>query len=827
MNCEPVDLLAAALEHARAGRPVFPIHHILPDGTCSCSPGRECRNDSPGKHPRIRNWQRLATTEESQVRKWWATWPESNIGVPTGKASGLLVVDIDPRHGGNESRARLVEEHGELPETREVETGGGGRHLLYAFPDDPEAPRALRNRSPLRDYAGIDIRAEGGLVVAPPSGHRSGRRYAYRNGSDHPVAPAPPWLLDLIRGQSERGQPAEPRSAPTGGTPYGRKALVRGVARVRSSPNGMRNTTLNAVAFSLGRLAAGGELEVEVVREDLEAAGVATGLGADAVRRTVESGLTAGLAKPRRAPARKRAASPVALREAAGLPEIRITPDLPAMVDEAQAALLADGGSGLYERAGLLVRIRPHVPRPGQPEVKEAIRYPEGLPRILTADFDWLIERLAAAAYWLRFSAKTEDWIPALPDRQAVKSLLARGAWPFPLLEGVAEHPFLRPDGTLVQQAGHDAETGVLYLPTRTFPPVPDRPSAVEVTRAVDALRAPVAEFSFVDDSDRAAALALTLSLVARAAVPGPVPLFGITARSPGEGKSLLAVVLALSSGERRPSTMAWPTDWSDQRKLLLSICLEGLPVVLLDNIEGQLGSPLLSQILTSMEFSDRVLGVNRTASAPHRTVWIGTGNNLSYRGDTYRRAVPIHLDGGCEKPEERAFHIRNLHQYVLERQPELCSAALTILRAYHLAGRPAHGGARIGSFEAWDDLVRGAVCWAIQADPAGGRERVRQEADRDLETMRDLFSVWHEANPDEPWLTLKDIVERAAAEDSLRQLLTAVAAKKDGEPDVPAIGNRFRAWEGRIAGGLRLEKNPKKTNRGAQWRIHAMGGRE
>jgi len=142
--------------------------------------------------------QRLPT--EQELAGWFDRWPDMNIGIVTGAVSGLAVLDVDPRHGGEASLRQLEEVHGRLSETIEAETGGGGRHLYLQMP-----PRLLRNKAGLA--AGIDLRADGGMVVAPPSVHPSGRLYRWRPGrspSAQSPAPMPPWLLRLALEGPER-----------------------------------------------------------------------------------------------------------------------------------------------------------------------------------------------------------------------------------------------------------------------------------------------------------------------------------------------------------------------------------------------------------------------------------------------------------------------------------------------------------------------------------------------------------------------------------------------------------------------------------------------
>lgn len=161
--------LDAALSYAARGWHVFPVHSVR-DGACSCGDA-EC--DSPGKHPRTDHGCLDATTDEDRIRAWWAEWPDANVGIGTGEASGIVVLDIDAKSGGPVSLERLVVERGPLPTTREVETGGGGQHLYFRHPGEPVKTRAgVAN--------GVDIRGDGGYVVAPPSNHISTRNYRWK-----------------------------------------------------------------------------------------------------------------------------------------------------------------------------------------------------------------------------------------------------------------------------------------------------------------------------------------------------------------------------------------------------------------------------------------------------------------------------------------------------------------------------------------------------------------------------------------------------------------------------------------------------------------------
>ena len=138
-------------------------------------------------------WEPLQRARPSaeQVRNWFSRWPNANIGIVTGEISNLIVLDIDPKHGGDITLARLERRFGRLPVTVEAATGGGGRHFYFAHPGG-----LIRNRTGLAQ--GIDVRGEGGYIVAPPSIHPSGRPYVWtagRSPEDIALAALPRWIL--------------------------------------------------------------------------------------------------------------------------------------------------------------------------------------------------------------------------------------------------------------------------------------------------------------------------------------------------------------------------------------------------------------------------------------------------------------------------------------------------------------------------------------------------------------------------------------------------------------------------------------------------------
>ena len=165
--------LGAALYYIKRGWPIFPVYEPDENGKCSCG-NPECPH--PAKHPRTSHGVLDATTNEAQIRGWLSKWPETNIALATGKRSGVIVLDVDVRHGGDKSLAQIEKEAGAPIRTLESLTGGGGRHLFFLYPGSP-----VKNKVGI--MPGLDIRGDNGYVLLPPSMHISGRVYLWKKSN--------------------------------------------------------------------------------------------------------------------------------------------------------------------------------------------------------------------------------------------------------------------------------------------------------------------------------------------------------------------------------------------------------------------------------------------------------------------------------------------------------------------------------------------------------------------------------------------------------------------------------------------------------------------
>ena len=550
--------------------------------------------------------------------------------------------------------------------------------------------------------------------------------------------------------------------------------------------------------------------------------------------------------------------SPSADQYALEKPVIHITTNMKAVVDAGETAIRTlPHAPLLFQRTRQLCLIG-HPPK-----APHGLKRPPGAPAIVIAPSAHVLELASTAADWRKYDKREDDWTEAIPPTWFVPLLEARGRWTFPVLEGIVETPTLRPDGTILDTPGYDEATGLYFAPGEiVFPKVPDNPTKADVQAAIQALQHVFTDFPFKESYHRSAALAAVLTLLARYAIHGPVPLFAVRAPLRGSGKTLLVDVFS-SIATHRWATRWTPTaDEEEERKRLLTLALAGDQLFLIDNVSHPLGSEPLDAALTARSISGRLLGTNTKVDVPFHAVCFATGNNMQFQGDTARRVLPIDLDPHMEQPEQRTdFAHEDLLSWVCQERPRLVVAALTLLRAYVVAGAPKQNIPQYGSFEAWSALVRSVLVWAGEPDPNLGRLTIEAESDPEYERLRDMLQAWHQCFGKEH-LTLNAAVQRIAWHTSdepasnpdeepppptpwqaLKMALRAFDTRHNGQAlDPTRLGYVFRKHAGRIVEGLKLtrEETPhhsqhgdardedhkartKKTKAGAVWYVEIV----
>jgi len=192
-------IIQAAYDYAQRGWPVLPL--------------------KADKHPWVNDWVNAASDDQDQISSWWRQRPDSNVGILTGERSGIFVLDIDARSGGLKNLDLLQNEHGGLPNTLTVQTGGGGLHYYFKYPDCGIG-NASGDLPP-----GIDVRGQGGQVVAPPSVHQSGITYFWLDyePGEIDVAQAPGWLVQIIKSKTNGNSVPRKNGTATGTIPIGKR----------------------------------------------------------------------------------------------------------------------------------------------------------------------------------------------------------------------------------------------------------------------------------------------------------------------------------------------------------------------------------------------------------------------------------------------------------------------------------------------------------------------------------------------------------------------------------------------------------------------------
>jgi hypothetical protein len=332
------------------------------------------------------------------------------------------------------------------------------------------------------------------------------------------------------------------------------------------------------------------------------------------------------------------------------------------------------------------------------------------------------------------------------PPGKVARCILDKGAWPgFRRLRAIASFPPLHHSGNLISQKGYHESTGVFYTGSAQCN-VPNRPSLNDAKKAVEALLDIVCDFPFATPGHRSAWLASVLTPLARFAHDGNAPLTVIEANTPRAGKTRLAKLIPfIAMGEECPIVMHTQNQ-EEERKSIMSYLRARRSIVIIDNIVGEYGGATVNALATSRTIEGRVVGSNRIMNVVNDTSWILTGNNVILAPDTAERCLHVRLFCKDEKPHLRdGWKYPDLFKTVKEKRNELLSAALTILKAYILAGRPSQKIPAWGSFEEWSALVRGCLVWAGQPDPAESRAELEAQADTGKQAIAELIDGWSE----------------------------------------------------------------------------------
>ena len=502
-------------------------------------------------------------------------------------------------------------------------------------------------------------------------------------------------------------------------------------------------------------------------------------------------------------------------------PIIRIEAgEITAVVDAAEAALIALG-IPLYQRGGVIVS-------PASAVSTALGKHGNSAPRIVTVNALHVAELMTCAAVWLKFDARKEDWVATDCPLKYAETYIARPTSRLPVLRAVINHPTLRQDGSILDRPGYDEATGLLYDPVdKRFPQVPASPTKEDAAAARDVLMEPLRAFPYVGPADRAVALSGMLTAVIRAVLP-TAPLHAFTAPTAGSGKSLHADIYSCLVTGQVASVIALGRTEEESEKRIAAALMAGDGQLALDNIGQPLGGDFICQITTQQTAKPRLLGQSKNIEVPTTVLITATGNNLVLDGDMTRRALMCFLDPGVERPEERSFDFHPLDLIMADRGRYVV-AALTILRAHHVAGRP-QMSKPLGSFEEWSRRVRDALVWLGEADPCETMEKARA-ADPKLESLTAVVQQWARVIGAKR-VTAKEIIAAAngpvadlgydgrnsAETEDFREALLAVAGEGSAV-NARRLGKWLARNQGRVVGGMKIVADGTRAGV-ALWRL-------
>jgi hypothetical protein len=501
------------------------------------------------------------------------------------------------------------------------------------------------------------------------------------------------------------------------------------------------------------------------------------------------------------------------------LPEIRVGGGrLPENVDQVER-LLARHDPLVFQRGDVLVR-------PG----KQIIRISHGRKifalRLVRMNVQHLIDRLTRIVNFQKYKVKGDEWVSIDCPADIPAALIERkGLWEaLPHIRGIINAPTLRPDGTLLNQPGYDPDMCVLFDPGGTnftdFE-IPERPTKDQARTALNILIDLINEFPFVDEegnnmtgkpsAGRSVALSHFLTGTIRRSLDR-APLHGFDATAPGTGKSLIIDTSAMiSMGHECPVISQGGNEEETEKRLGASL-LAGDTMVSFDNCEKPLGGVILNQALTQSLLQIRILGTSDQPSVPSDALYSATGNNLAFIGDMPRRTLVARLDPKTEHPELREFKTENPVERVRRDRARYVAAALLVLRAYEVAGRPRQCS-QLGGFEDWSDRVRSPLIWLGEPDPRVTQERARASDPR-RQALIAVLHHWREAvGPAE--VTSKELIEIATAQipnsgsflwPDFREALLNVAGE-GGHINSRRLGYWLRGVKGRVADQMRIEE--------------------
>lgn len=658
-----------------------------------------CLTPLQGKVPLLKAWGKQPRPTKKLLRAWVKAG--NNLGIRTGEASGLFVVDVDK--GGKI----------DLPETVSARTGSG---MHYYF----------RHRDGLGNSASklaphVDTRGEGGQVVLPGSVHpETGDVYEwYVHPDEAEIAEVPEWIVEKLIVKADMTKAAPERV--TRGRAWGRAALEAEVVNVANADEGSRNDTLNKAAYSLFRAVAGGHLNEGEVEEAMTAAGCAAGLSESEVRKTIESAKK-GLDKPRHP---KDDGPLTHWPPSKGSKEVLVpgghTNDKKDYIEVGTGAFASEvldimPDDALYRRAHVVGQVVDGVFR-----------------SVIPDDVRIVMDSSVRCVKWVKNGTKrSKVYVPSTKDMAGL--VMSAASKRVKNLRIVTSHPVWM--GDRWSDPGYN-DGGVYDCSSIEVEPM-------ELGRAKAVLEDLVVDFPFAEEASRQNFFGLLLTPIMRPCFDGNVPFHVV--RSPqertGKTKLIEEVLGGVVLGRPTPAMQLSRTE-DERDKRILALLLQGSNIVHLDNLGPWIDSPSLASLITTSTYCGRPLGRTEMVEVPNTMTLVGSGNNVQLSSEMAKRCVPVDLYPRSDRPEHRTdFKHPHLRRYVVERRKEALGAIAGLVLNWDKKGQPA-SPVPMGGFEGWSQTVGGVLHAAGWRKWMNNTSAFVDEADTEGADLRELVNRW------------------------------------------------------------------------------------
>lgn len=813
---EQTKRLQQALLLAHHGVKVIPLHHPVENG-CSCEKncGKSC-----GKHPIYQAWLDRSTSDPLMIQQLWQKRPQANIGVPMGTTNGLFALDIDGAEG-KETVKEWITQYGSLPETWTVETGGGGLQLWYRIPQGITIPNSVKKIG-----INIDLRGEGGQSVAPGSLHASGNVYQWSLGNspeDIPPNFPPNWLLEKIDQVAQSQKQVNAQATPLldidiNGTELPQEKLIHLMDKSK---------TFQAITK--------GERAFESASErDLSLANVLAihDFGPDEIISTLYHlrhrhgedlkqplyyQLTVGKAiewakekkeeneTMRMAELEQDAVELEELKQWMEETREQTEPGISTLPTPSKDPLFQPKyfinitDKPIHELAtqawqAILAKNHPPILFARNWEMVEVRTDEAGQAKFFAVNesrFRGLLDRVAQ---WVRLKKVGESFkeVPTQPPMYAVRDMLSDPVMPLPKVVGITHCPIFSAEGELETESGYLPKSNMYYACSKTspIPEVPNKPSAPDIQKSLNVLfNELLIDFPFQNQASRAHALSMIMLPFVRQMIKGPTPLHLIDGSKRGVGKSFLARVAHYIATGADAAMMKLPKLEEETEKQIISLLMTGSPMMVWDNVTGNIDRDSLNSLLTSTRYSGRILGRSEMIELPNLITWIMTGNNVDMDGDIYRRIAWIRL-----QPQEctnRTFHHRDALEWIEEHRGLLIWAIVTLIQNWIAQGQP-QGKNSLASFEGWSCVMGGILDAAGVLGFLDNFQALEEQADQEGLMWEQFCDAW--------W-------SQYERKEVLPKQLWCLAVKKDLLHEVLGDGNE-RSQKTRMGLALRKQKD-------------------